>query len=168
MPTEAARVGALSSHSHPRYDVPALARGRDQSSLPMCTAAVSCYLQISPLQGAGARGAGETASTDVVYKIDIPANRYDLLCIEGLARALRVFLGRLLSGSSEGGWKEECKQESICGDGTFRVTFSFSQFDGKLRRSRFWRAACVPSAFTTPGRLSGRKGEAPGRDDVYA
>ncbi|CAN0497198.1 unnamed protein product, partial [Ectocarpus sp. 8 AP-2014] len=33
------------------------------------------------------------ASTDVVYKIDIPANRYDLLCIEGLARALRVFLG---------------------------------------------------------------------------
>lgn len=39
-----------------------------------------------------AGGTGE-ASTDVVYKIDIPANRYDLLCIEGLARALRVFLG---------------------------------------------------------------------------
>ncbi|CAN0369983.1 unnamed protein product, partial [Laminaria digitata] len=31
---------------------------------------------------------------DVVYKIDIPANRYDLLCIEGLARALRVFLDK--------------------------------------------------------------------------
>eukprot|EP00903_Cladosiphon_okamuranus_P013526 g12598.t1 len=44
-------------------------------------------------KGAGAKGAGEAASTDVVYKIDIPANRYDLLCIEGLARALRVFLG---------------------------------------------------------------------------
>lgn len=28
----------------------------------------------------------------VVYKIDIPANRYDLLCLEGLSRALRVFL----------------------------------------------------------------------------
>jgi len=28
-----------------------------------------------------------------VYKIDIPANRYDLLCLEGLGRALRVFLG---------------------------------------------------------------------------
>eukprot|EP00904_Undaria_pinnatifida_P007512 jgi/Undpi1/3891/HiC_scaffold_16.g07259.m1 len=40
-----------------------------------------------------AGGTGE-ASTDVVYKIDIPANRYDLLCIEGLARALRVFLNK--------------------------------------------------------------------------
>jgi phenylalanyl-tRNA synthetase beta chain len=29
----------------------------------------------------------------VVYVIAIPANRYDLLCIEGFARALRVFLG---------------------------------------------------------------------------
>jgi len=28
-----------------------------------------------------------------VYKIDIPANRYDLLCLEGLTRALRIFLG---------------------------------------------------------------------------
>uniref|UniRef100_A0A7S2WJX4 phenylalanine--tRNA ligase n=1 Tax=Mucochytrium quahogii TaxID=96639 RepID=A0A7S2WJX4_9STRA len=28
-----------------------------------------------------------------VYKIDIPANRYDLLCLEGLVRSLRVFLG---------------------------------------------------------------------------
>jgi phenylalanyl-tRNA synthetase beta chain len=27
----------------------------------------------------------------VIYKIDIPANRYDLLCIEGLITALRVF-----------------------------------------------------------------------------
>ncbi len=30
----------------------------------------------------------------VIYKIDIPANRYDLLCIEGLVRALRVFKGQ--------------------------------------------------------------------------
>lgn len=43
--------------------------------------------------GAAAAGGTVGASTDVVYKIDIPANRYDLLCIEGLARALRVFLG---------------------------------------------------------------------------
>ena len=28
----------------------------------------------------------------VVYAIDIPANRYDILCMEGFARALRVFL----------------------------------------------------------------------------
>ena len=27
------------------------------------------------------------------YKIEIPANRYDLLCFEGLTRALNVFLG---------------------------------------------------------------------------
>ncbi|PNY07083.1 putative phenylalanine-tRNA ligase beta subunit-like protein, partial [Trifolium pratense] len=30
---------------------------------------------------------------EVIYKIDIPANRYDLLCLEGLAQALRVFCG---------------------------------------------------------------------------
>lgn len=29
----------------------------------------------------------------VMYKIEVPANRYDLLCVEGLAQALRVFLG---------------------------------------------------------------------------
>jgi len=32
-------------------------------------------------------------SDTVEYKIDVPANRYDLLCLEGLSRALRVFLG---------------------------------------------------------------------------
>ena len=30
--------------------------------------------------------------TFVVYAIDIPANRYDILCMEGFARALRIFL----------------------------------------------------------------------------
>jgi len=29
----------------------------------------------------------------VVYKIDVPANRYDLLCAEGVARAIRCYLG---------------------------------------------------------------------------
>ncbi|KAL3799715.1 hypothetical protein HJC23_010365 [Cyclotella cryptica] len=33
------------------------------------------------------------SSTEVIYKIDVPANRYDLLCIEGISRSLRVFLG---------------------------------------------------------------------------
>ncbi|WFD44773.1 phenylalanine--tRNA ligase [Malassezia psittaci] len=28
------------------------------------------------------------------FKIDIPANRYDLLCFEGILRALRIFLGK--------------------------------------------------------------------------
>jgi len=31
------------------------------------------------------------ASEEVLYKIDIPANRYDMLCLEGIARALNVF-----------------------------------------------------------------------------
>lgn len=31
---------------------------------------------------------------DTVYKIDIPANRYDLLCLEGLCQALLVFQGK--------------------------------------------------------------------------
>ena len=32
-------------------------------------------------------------SKEVTYKIDVPANRYDLLCVEGLSRAIRIFLG---------------------------------------------------------------------------
>lgn len=31
-------------------------------------------------------------SEETMYKIEVPANRYDLLCLEGLAQALRVFL----------------------------------------------------------------------------
>ncbi|XP_065176367.1 phenylalanine--tRNA ligase beta subunit-like [Sycon ciliatum] len=34
------------------------------------------------------------ASEEVIYKIDVPANRYDLLCIEGLVQSLLVFLQR--------------------------------------------------------------------------
>lgn len=32
------------------------------------------------------------ASEEIIYKIDIPANRYDLLCLEGLVSGLLVFL----------------------------------------------------------------------------
>lgn len=35
-------------------------------------------------------------SDQEVYKIDIPANRYDLLCVEGLARAIRIFKQELV------------------------------------------------------------------------
>lgn len=35
----------------------------------------------------------EALSDQVIYKIDVPANRYDLLCVEGLSRAVRIFLG---------------------------------------------------------------------------
>ena len=32
------------------------------------------------------------ASDEVIYKIDVPANRYDLLCLEGLVSGLLIFL----------------------------------------------------------------------------
>ncbi|KAM1026360.1 hypothetical protein ACFX13_040004 [Malus domestica] len=31
---------------------------------------------------------------EVIYKIEVPANRYDLLCLEGIAQSLRVFNGQ--------------------------------------------------------------------------
>mmetsp|Transcript_23920 Transcript_23920/g.58032 ORF Transcript_23920/g.58032 Transcript_23920/m.58032 type:complete len:645 (-) Transcript_23920:176-2110(-) len=37
--------------------------------------------------------AASGASKRVIYKIDVPANRYDLLCLEGLVLALQVFKG---------------------------------------------------------------------------
>jgi phenylalanyl-tRNA synthetase beta chain len=37
----------------------------------------------------------QSASEDVIYKIDIPANRYDMLCLEGIARALNIFRGKI-------------------------------------------------------------------------
>jgi len=32
------------------------------------------------------------ASEEIIYKIDIPANRYDLLCLESLSIGLLIFL----------------------------------------------------------------------------
>ena len=40
-------------------------------------------------------------SENVIYKIDMPANRYDLLCVEGLSRALKIFLGEMDSPTYE-------------------------------------------------------------------
>lgn len=40
----------------------------------------------------GEQAVGNIADEDVIYKIDIPANRYDLLCLEGISQALLVFL----------------------------------------------------------------------------
>ena len=37
---------------------------------------------------------GEHLSKEILYKIEVAANRYDLLCLEGLALALGVFLGK--------------------------------------------------------------------------
>ena len=35
------------------------------------------------------------ASEEIIYKIDVPANRYDLLCLEGLTLGLLVFLKKI-------------------------------------------------------------------------
>ncbi len=35
----------------------------------------------------------ESKAEEIIYKIDVPANRYDLLCVEGIARALKIFIG---------------------------------------------------------------------------
>lgn len=31
------------------------------------------------------------ADDEIIYRIDIPANRYDMMCLEGIARALKIF-----------------------------------------------------------------------------
>eukprot|EP00056_Hartaetosiga_gracilis_P014249 m.240089 g.240089 ORF g.240089 m.240089 type:complete len:598 (-) comp14492_c0_seq1:156-1949(-) len=46
------------------------------------------------LEKASLNAKAKDASEDVIYKIDIPANRYDLLCIEGISRGIRVFQGK--------------------------------------------------------------------------
>lgn len=46
-----------------------------------------------PQIGSRALSAGIDVAEQVMYKIEVPANRYDLLCLEGLSQALRVFLG---------------------------------------------------------------------------
>ncbi|CAO1420864.1 unnamed protein product [Diamesa serratosioi] len=39
--------------------------------------------------------AASDASEEIIYRIDIPANRYDLLCLEGLVSGLMVFQGKI-------------------------------------------------------------------------
>ena len=41
------------------------------------------------------KGLDKYVSEEVLYKIDIPANRYDMLCLEGIARALNIFNKRI-------------------------------------------------------------------------
>lgn len=46
------------------------------------------------LKEQGSSQGAQTASEEIIYRIDIPANRYDLLCLEGLTRGLMVFQGQ--------------------------------------------------------------------------
>lgn len=41
----------------------------------------------------------EGLSQDLLYKIEVPSNRYDLLCQEGIVMALRIFLQKDTSPS---------------------------------------------------------------------
>jgi len=43
--------------------------------------------------GTGGADAPPPPDPVVMYKVEVPANRYDLLCLEGLSAALRVFIG---------------------------------------------------------------------------
>lgn len=44
------------------------------------------------MQRLDAAGVAVDMSKTIVYKIEVPANRYDLLCLEGIATALRSYL----------------------------------------------------------------------------
>ena len=39
-------------------------------------------------------GAAVDMSKTQVYKVEVPANRYDLLCLEGIATALKCYLNK--------------------------------------------------------------------------
>lgn len=48
---------------------------------------------ISKEQDGGSQLAAD-ASEEIIYRIEIPANRYDLLCLEGLVNAFLIFQGK--------------------------------------------------------------------------
>ncbi|KAK6038449.1 hypothetical protein COOONC_24046, partial [Cooperia oncophora] len=55
-------------------------------------------LELDEVRRSGVKAAaGDELCDSEVYKVDIPANRYDLLCVEGLTRALRVFKNEMKS-----------------------------------------------------------------------
>jgi len=59
------------------------------------TASAGVPFSSSSTSTAAAQARLAAASDEVIYKIDIPANRYDMLCLEGIARALNIFTGKL-------------------------------------------------------------------------
>ena len=71
----------------------ATASGRDVD-LPFRAVAQTSEKEMLQKEQKG-KGVDKDASEEVLYKIDIPANRYDMLCLEGIARALNIFNQRL-------------------------------------------------------------------------
>lgn len=51
------------------------------------------WMMVKNEQGEDAANASNASKT-VLYKIEVPANRYDLLCLEGLGYALATYLGK--------------------------------------------------------------------------
>lgn len=51
--------------------------------------------QLAKEQGVAAASRAISSTEDVIFKIDVPANRYDLLCMEGLTTGLLVFMGKM-------------------------------------------------------------------------
>ncbi|KAJ1629428.1 hypothetical protein T492DRAFT_118380, partial [Pavlovales sp. CCMP2436] len=49
---------------------------------------------VEKLVNTAKRGVEASEEEVVMFKIEMPANRYDLLCLEGLAAALNCFVGR--------------------------------------------------------------------------
>jgi hypothetical protein len=48
---------------------------------------------LEKIKSLGHDSVGEDLSDEDIYKIDVCANRYDLLCLEGLTRALSIYYG---------------------------------------------------------------------------
>jgi phenylalanyl-tRNA synthetase beta chain len=61
---------------------------------PCCLPTQTSEKEILRKEHQGSEAAVTEAEDEVLYKIDIPANRYDMLCLEGIARALNIFNGR--------------------------------------------------------------------------
>mmetsp|Transcript_22612 Transcript_22612/g.50295 ORF Transcript_22612/g.50295 Transcript_22612/m.50295 type:complete len:646 (-) Transcript_22612:80-2017(-) len=60
-------------------------------------------------------------SSSVIYKIDVPANRYDLLCIEGLSRSLKIFLGDMDAPAYQRTTPEKMETITVQQDATSQV-----------------------------------------------
>ena len=50
------------------------------------------------------------ASEQVIFKVEVPANRYDLLCTEGLTRGLLVFQQKYVQKQKQNKTKKTTKQ----------------------------------------------------------
>lgn len=76
------------------------------------------------------------ASDVILYKIDVPANRYDLLCLEGLVRGLQVFKQKYVKTSI---WRIVCLNMTF----TLPKYFSLCCFIVCVVFSRVLTSPCV-------------------------